>query len=215
MRTKDSKRTMKATVPGALLILLAALGPAGAGSEPARITFPLDDHHALTARIEAAAQAGQAADHQAPRHDLIRAELKVTLDGERATIESRFDVEVAGLPREPVSLAIIGIAASATVEPSNRGASLHRPAAETLVLIAPEAGRYRVSVRSAADLEGGRLSVPAIIASSRISRSSRWPWQRTSGRWSKAADRPVCLPIQVPSFTATSWRWCTPTRPSP
>lgn len=145
-----------------LFALIWSAYPVGAEEPPAPgwVTLPLADYLDLVERIDAREQSGVEGAEEAVA-ELASRRTTVVVDGDLATLETAFQVELRGLPTRPVLLPIAGLPAEATIEPRS-GAALDRDSDGQLRLVAPEPGSYRVTVRGQRllDESGGVFTLP-------------------------------------------------------
>ncbi|MCH9650100.1 MAG: carboxypeptidase-like regulatory domain-containing protein [Deltaproteobacteria bacterium] len=139
-----------------------------AAARAAEVTLPLSEFIALSDRAEAQDQElGEEVDPGAI--EWVSQETHISLDGELATIRSRFEVTVLGIPENLLPVPLTGLAGGIQVEPSV-GLALHRDDQGTLVLVPSEAGSYFLELQGAVPLErrNGRLGLDLQASSSPV-----------------------------------------------
>ena len=148
-----------------LLILLAAAGAPPQGE----VKLPLRDYLALIEKGEAAEQARTDALRRAEPAvaDLVSQHCSIAWSEPNAEVITRFEVELRGASTQPVTLPLTGLAWKAAIRPQG-SASLQR-APEGLRLVAPDVGRYEVTVWSRASVQEsggvGRMELAPMTAS--------------------------------------------------
>lgn len=131
-----------------LLMLLAAAEKPAAGE----VKLPLRDYLLLLDKIEAAAKArAEAQQREEPAvAEVATQRVSVTWNEADADVQSVYEVEVRGRQPQPVALPLTGLAFKVVVEPA--GSAAVARAEGGLSLLAPAAGRYRVTASSKAVL---------------------------------------------------------------
>lgn len=133
-----------------------------------QVKLPLKDYLALVERIEAddRATAEAAARREPAVAEVVSRDTAVVWNDGSADVTTVLTVEVRGAPLRPVRLAVAGSPARTSIEPAGPAALRQVPGG--LELVAPNPGRYTVTVRSVAELQddarGSHLALPADAA---------------------------------------------------
>jgi Carboxypeptidase regulatory-like domain len=166
----------------------AVLAATETAPQPGEVTLALADYLKLVAEAEAAerARVERTAGRSAPLAEVVSQRTTARIDGGEAQVTTELEVLVQGSPR-PVRLPLAGYPATAEIRRHGQpvpGASLtalpagDAPAASAgpgagkatggVLLVAPEEGRYQVTIRGRAPLDeaGGvsRLAFPPVAA---------------------------------------------------
>jgi Carboxypeptidase regulatory-like domain len=166
-------------------VILVAL-PIGAAEDlpPGTVRMPLKDYLQLVQKAEDAARRRALPPPKAEERSAAVAseDTTISISADKARFSSTFEVVFEGRPTSPVVLPLTGLAEMVAISPP--GDASTRLAQGGLSLVAPDPGRYTVTVTGTAALAPGRgvrtlalAAVVAPVARTRVEMASDLKWK--------------------------------------